>query len=136
DKTGRVAVDFQFLSADRFSEGLAAIEVLPQHKRGYIDAKGTMVIQPKFDFAFAFSEGLAPVLYGGRWIRRVHEHTGRAVVKGRWGFVDRKGRTVIRLSKAVDYAGGFKAGVASVRLKDGRVGYIDRKGRYVWRPSK
>ena len=57
-------------------------------------------------------------------------------LEGRWGFIDRTGRVVIRLDPQTDFAGGFVGGLAPVRLKDGSVGYINSKGNYVWNPTK
>ena len=34
---------------------------------GYVDDSGTVVVQPQFSDARAFSEGLAAVSVGGRW---------------------------------------------------------------------
>jgi hypothetical protein len=136
DDTGHVAIPFHFGAADRFSEGLAAVEVLPQAKKGYINKSGTIIINPNFDFAFAFSEGLAPVVFGGRWIDSPEEHTGVAFSDGNWGYIDKTGKVVVRLSSEVEYASGFKQGVAYVRLKDGRLGYVNPRGHYLWKPSK
>jgi hypothetical protein len=47
------------IKASYFSEGLAPVK--SSGKWGYVDKHGSFVIQPKFDFAGCFSEGLAPV---------------------------------------------------------------------------
>ena len=44
-----------------FSEGLACIKV--NDKYGYIDKTGKFVIEPQFDFAQNFSDGLALIAY-------------------------------------------------------------------------
>lgn len=36
-------------------------------KYGFVDKMGKEVIPPKFDFAFRFQEGLAPVRINGKW---------------------------------------------------------------------
>jgi len=46
--------------ASRFSDGLASVNV--RGKFGYIDRNGNFVIEPQFDAADSFSEGLALVL--------------------------------------------------------------------------
>lgn len=54
----------QFTGADDFSEGLAAVsapDANGQTKFGYIDKTGKIVIEPKYDYAFPFSDGLAQV---------------------------------------------------------------------------
>ncbi|HDS29982.1 MAG TPA: WG repeat-containing protein, partial [Firmicutes bacterium] len=45
---------------------------------GFIDKTGQYVINPQFDFAFDFSEGLAPVK-----------------IAEKWGFIDKTGQFVI-----------------------------------------
>ena len=64
-----------------FNEGLAAV------KRGglwgYVDAKGQVIVPPRYDGAFAFSQG------------RAAAHRG-----GRWGYIDLTGREVIPLRYA------------------------------------
>ena len=51
-------------------------------KWGYIDKSGKFVIDPQFDYAEGFSEGLAAVRSGD-------EKTGK------WGFIDRSGKYAI-----------------------------------------
>ncbi len=52
------------------------------NRYGYIDKTGHFVINPQFDFAWIFSEGLAAVLIGD-------EETGK------WGYIDKTGHFVI-----------------------------------------
>ena len=58
-------------------------------KWGFIDTKGQYVINPQFDNAGEFSEGLAPVEIGGKY-----------------GFIDTKGQYVI--NPQFDNAGEFR----------------------------
>lgn len=80
---------------------------------GFVDSAGEIAIEPRFDDARFFAEGLAPIK-----------------VRGRWGFVDRAGDPVIdpRFSTARHFSGGA-AVVASEA--GGRTEYfhIDREGR-------
>ena len=67
------AIFFSFLSASGFlcarlcgaKEKTRLYPVEQCGKWGYIDRKGAMVIRPKFDDAWAFSEDLAAVEMGG-----------------------------------------------------------------------
>ena len=66
DSTGKIVIKPQFVSAEEFSEGLAAIE--NEHgKHGFIDESGAIVIEPKFDNWTDFSEGLAAVSVHFEW---------------------------------------------------------------------
>ncbi|MDP8239929.1 MAG: WG repeat-containing protein [Candidatus Hatepunaea meridiana] len=67
-----------------FYEGLAKIrvgEISGSEKWGYIDKTGEVVIEPKFDFASDFSNGLARVLFG--------DYSGRVM-----GYIDKKGNYI------------------------------------------
>lgn len=100
DEAGKLAINPQFDRADPFSEGLAVIKLgggpvsepyAPYDPRpfdpfrggggggrfGFITPDGKYVINPEFDDARGFSEGLA------------------AVKMGHWGFIDKSGKTVI-----------------------------------------
>ena len=82
---------------------------------GYIDRAGKMVVNPQFDAARAFSDGLALVAIGNRI-----------------GFIDHDGKMVI--NPQFDAANDFRDGRAPVRV-GGRWGYIDKAGKMVIRPQ-
>ena len=76
---------------------------------GYIDTTGNMVIEPRFDDAYSFSGGLAPVMQGGYW-----------------GFIDKSGNVVVPFQ--YDWAYELKDGMALVE-KDGLYGYVNAEGK-------
>jgi lysophospholipase L1-like esterase len=78
-------------------------------KWGFIDPTGAMVIQPQYDDAWWFSEGLAPVRVGLKW-----------------GYVDTKGE--LKIAPAYDAAFAFSEGLAVVR-NGSKDSYIDKKGK-------
>jgi hypothetical protein len=81
-------------------------------KWGFMDKTARVVIEPKYDLAGWFSEGLAAVM-----------------VEGKWGYIDPSGKFVIE--PKFDAAGWFEGGRAQVQLGD-QWEYIDRSGRVVW----
>ena len=83
---------------------------------GDIDTAGKFVINPQFDEAASFSEGLAQVRDSGRW-----------------GYVDKSGKLVI--NPQFDEAMSFANGLARVKMGS-RTGYINGTGKYVWNPTK
>ena len=83
-------------------------------KWGYKNQKGAVVIQPTFDEAFQFAEGLACVEMGEKL-----------------GFIDGEGKVVIDFQ--YDCANSFSDGLACV-TKDDKTGYIDQSGKYVFEP--
>lgn len=109
---------------DYFKEGLA--RMVENGKIGFFDRTGKIVIQPKFDFAYFFSDGLAAVCQGCRSEKADAEHS--ITVGGRWGYIDRTGKLVIPLKYGS--AGDFSHGKAAVNLA-GRNVEIDRQGRIV-----
>jgi hypothetical protein len=77
---------------------------------------GEVVIDPRFEQAWHFSEGRA-----------------RVRVNGQWGFIDTAGEVVIdpQFARAWD----FEHGLALVETADG-FGYVARDGRMVWGPTR
>ena len=84
-------------------------------KMGFLDDSGKVVINPTFDAAGTFTDGLAAVRVGERW-----------------GYINPKGDLVV--NPQFDGAGEFAEGLAPVKVKD-RYGYIDKKGQTVWQPQ-
>ena len=102
---------------------------------GFADQSGGTVINPQFDRAEVFAEGLAPVKMG------------------RWGYVDHAGKVAI--NPQFDRADEFSEGLAAVKLGGGgpgpfddprpwspfhgggggRYGYINPEGKYIINPQ-
>ncbi len=82
---------------------------------GFMDARGNTVIQPRFDDAGYFFNGLARVKIGKLW-----------------GFTNESGTIVIPPQFAA--AGDFREALAPVRVAK-KWGYIDQKGRMLVAPS-
>jgi hypothetical protein len=105
-------------SAGMFREGLACIATSTDGgpELGFVDKEGRLAIDPQFNAARDFSEGLAAVR-----------------INNKWGFVDRAGRLSIPLR--FDEAGRFSEGLAWVRIGDA-TGYIDKRGGLAIWPGK
>ncbi|HLO85018.1 MAG TPA: WG repeat-containing protein, partial [Nostocaceae cyanobacterium] len=116
---------------------------------GFIDISGLLVIQPKFDQAWHFCEGLARVRVKDRWgyidqegqmvIPPQFEDTGNFIAGlarvrfgERWGFIDQKGRMVIQ--PQFDWVDDIYEGLARVRIGE-KWGYIDKTGRFAIQPQ-
>jgi hypothetical protein len=110
---------------------------------GFINPEGAFVIQPRFESAQDFREGLAAVRIGGLWgfinpagtlvISPRFEQTqsfqeGLAAVKmdGKWGFVDKAG--VLTITSRFEDVESFSDSVA-IAYSGERSFYIDRGGR-------
>ena len=105
--------------------------VLKGGKFGFIDRRGEVVVEPRFDHAEDFSEGLAAV-----------------AVSGKWGYIDKTGGFVLG---ARFNARAFDEGLAFVKVggydadaivdvvgafdTGGEWAYIDKSGEYVWPPT-
>ncbi|BAY76156.1 serine/threonine protein kinase [Nostoc linckia NIES-25] len=76
----------------------------------------SFVIEPKYDEAYDFSEGLA-----------------RVKVDGKWGYIDRIGSFVIQ--PQFDEAEDFSEGLAVVWIAGQNRGYIDKTGTFVIQPQ-
>jgi hypothetical protein len=107
--------------------GTVLYPIVESGKWGYLDQAGRIAIQPRFDAAKPFSEGLARVKIGQKW-----------------GFIDRTGNLAIPPQFEISLNGDatndssldFHEGMAAVSLKQGeKWGYIDQSGRMVIPPK-
>ncbi len=101
---------------DKFINGEKAPTLKPfsadNGKYGFKDESGKIIIQPKYDLAWDFSEGLAMV-----------------VLRKKYGFIDESGNEVIPLT--YNYADfSFQNGKVQVK-QNGRYFYIDKTGKEV-----
>lgn len=114
DKGGKPILQpvYQFLGPT--SDGMTAFR-LSKGKTGYLNEAGEVAIDPQYDEAEAFHEGLAAV---GK------DH--------KYGFIDTKGNVVIPM--VFDAVRQFAEGVAPARV-GASFGYIDKTGKFVIEPQ-
>lgn len=112
DRDGNHLRGLQCDSTGTFGEGLANVRI---GDWGYVDPQGTVRIEPEFDWAGPFQEGLAVM-----------------IDEGKHGFINSRGNVVV--SPAFDDASGFSEGFAKVKVGDS-FGFIDAHGEYVVRPQ-
>lgn len=128
DKDGQLIIPFEFdaietgeggdiLDFNDFSEGLAAVS--KNDKYGFIDTKGKVVIEPKYEWASSFSDGLAIVS-----------------VEGLYGAIDKQGKTVIPFE--YESLGDFQEGFATAARPpkdpedyESKYGLINKKNEVV-----
>ena len=137
----------------RFSEGLIAIR--RDHKLGYMDLDGNIVIEPRYDQGGEFAEGLAPVQLDGRWM--LIDKTGAVTAplppevvfaepvsdglslvtanvdppNRNFGYVGKNGKWAIK--PVWNDANPFHDGLAYVGIwRGGMVAYIDQNGKHIW----
>jgi len=97
-----------------FNDGLAPYQD-EDRKYGYIKKNGEIIVDPIYDKAASFSEGLAVVTKDDKA-----------------GFIDTTGKIVIPL-QFKDEVGEFKNGMAKIEIED-RYGFIDRTGNFRIKP--
>lgn len=124
DKSGRVAVkpnlnlkDQTGDWIDNFSNGMALFR--KGYRFGFINKRGTIVVNAIYDYAAGFSEGLAKV-----------------TLKGQNFYIDSTGKMVIP-PRSGTYGSLFINGLASVSGCLGQssyTSYIDKNGKYLWDP--
>src|SRR5690606_25113255 len=112
---------------------------------GYVSADGGKAIEPVFDWADDFADGMALVQYQGhysylnpqgkrmRFIKGAHAYAFSeglaAVQKGdKWGYIDRSGKWVIK--PQFDWALPFAQKRAAVAIGN-QYGFIDTQGKLV-----
>jgi WG containing repeat len=135
DKTGNAVIDLSVIptgNSDRFSEGLARFASerggSDRLLQGFFDKSGRVVIEPKFEAADDFFEGLAAVMHfkPARHPDENHDEDFDA------GFIDATGKVVIK--PQFEYYHPFSEGVAFVLIR-GKMGAIDKTGRVIVRPQ-
>ena len=128
----------------KIQDGLTTVQY--GDKIGYIDTTGKIAINPAFDCAYEFSEGLAVAKYKWEWylidkagdtitklpsfqkISRFSEGLLAVQSQKKWGYVNKTGKVVIPFE--YDEAEDFQEGLAAVE-KDGKCGFINKKGKVV-----
>ncbi len=147
DKTGKMVFEHQNYTFG-FSEGLACVwEKVDESNRkyGYINKAGEVVIEPQFDLAQDFTEGLACVRIGDK--EGFIDKTGKIVIEpqykrafnfvdglaavevdGKYGYINKAGEMVIE--PKYDFTREFSEGLAKVEI-EGKDGFIDKTGKIV-----
>ena len=160
DATAQLVLEPKFEApVEDFSEGMAKISTRYEgggknQKHGYIDTSGKVRIEPQFERASEFHEGMAYV-ETKLWFDEPSgfiDTTGRIVIPlprqsdvprfseglaavslaGGYGFIDREGR--VRIEPQFSYAGDFSEGLAWVHIDEKKAGYIDKTGKLVIGP--
>ena len=145
---GALIADFQYPHVRDFSDQRAAVRV--GKKVGYLDTAGEMVIEPRFDFAWSCSEGLAPAIVRKNKPMMLSKDGEVAFekpagqlgdcreglipynYKSKWSYLDRDGETAFELKCSA--ASPFSEGLAAILAK-GKMGYIDTSGNIVIEPQ-
>ncbi|MFN8657117.1 MAG: WG repeat-containing protein [Candidatus Obscuribacterales bacterium] len=108
DKTGSFISPTKFGTIRQFSEGLAAAQLDPNGKWGFITPSGETAIQFKFDQVGNFSNGLAPAGFEDGWAEPFDARTQMYLM----GYVDKTGE--FALKPKYHQAEDFKDGIAAV----------------------
>ena len=135
--TSKEAVDYSLIPVSSNGE-----------KWGYINHKGEYIINPQFENADFFSNGLAKVIYNGKtgYINKKGEYVISATYKSGTTFkdglalvvaegeritcIDTKGDKKFVLDGA-EYAREFSEGLAWFYTEDRKIGFIDNSGKIV-----
>ncbi|MFD1552541.1 hypothetical protein DNU06_17075 [Putridiphycobacter roseus] len=120
NKNGEVVVDSlnSTWACFDYSDGLAQVTIPgTNHKSGFIDKSGALVIPIKYSNVRNFSEGLAAFKDSSLW-----------------GFINKKGDTVIPPQfESISY--GFSNGLCRFE-KNSAWGYINQVGNIIWQTQK
>ena len=115
---------------------------------GYIDASGKIIIEPRFDWARAFRDGLAAVGVGGKWgfvdsrgeiviparyqeVQDFSEGLCAVLSGGKWGFIEKTG--AFRGRERYECARPFSEGLAAVRIGQ-KWGFVNRDMKMAIKP--
>ena len=136
------------LPEQQLEDGAIAVMTL-SGQWGYMLDTGEWLVEPQFDTAWGFQEGVARVSLDEKWgylldtgewlVEPQFEYAGDfqeglALIyqDGQWGYIDRQGE--MRIAPQFDYAEDFHGGMAEVRV-GGLRGLIDENGAYLIEPK-
>ena len=125
DKEGRIQFALPDGTSTRrhFSEGRMWFMDDEKRQWGLCDAKGSIIISPKYDDVLDFSEGFAAVNLGAQHIGFTPWRHG-----GKWGFINTRGEVVVPLQ--FESVHSYSEGLAQV-TNDKRAKFIDRSAKTV-----
>lgn len=147
DLAGETKVPPAYDNVMPFSEGFAAVAQLG--KWGFVDNTGKPITDLKFDQVKSFQDRVAEGYFGADFViigdigtismsdplhsrSFFHDDLGLSLRKGKYGFMNKAGKTVIR--RRFTYAEDFSEGLAVVGVANARRGFIDTKGNLVIPP--
>ncbi|MGE5415891.1 MAG: WG repeat-containing protein [Acidobacteriota bacterium] len=160
DDNGRVVIPARYLDIGPFSEGLAVAEVkiYGDEKYGYIDESGKWAIEPRFESADCFRNGVAKVQNSSNVIEYI-DRNGRVVANStdnkpkinqkdrqiddyyknlqvfeRQGYWEEQTGKVVIDGRFEDAENFYDEEFAAVML-NGKWGYIDRSGKMIMQPQ-
>jgi hypothetical protein len=105
-----------FDSNNQSNEDSVFYPVLISGEWGYINNTGSIVIEPQFQIANPFSEGLAAVRYQWRWM-----------------YIDETGEPKIDGNGVYQNLGNFSEGLGAVQI-EGRIGFMNKDAEFVINP--
>jgi hypothetical protein len=111
-----------------FSEGLVPVEI--KGKTGFMDRTGKIVIEPQFEDAEDFHEGLAPVKVRSAettWCPRAPTGSRKGFTM-KWGYIDKTGRMVIPAE--FESVGSFSEGLGAINQCDEGF-FVDQTGKKI-----
>jgi len=129
DHNGKTVIPFisGTTNAEPFSEGRAAVSVRVKSggktavKTGFIDSKGKWALQPIYDWAGSFSEGIAAV-----------------TLNGRSGLIDKQGKWIVNPQSNYQFLGSYQNGYILVSVA-GVYNYkhwlVDKRGKMIAVPG-
>nr|WP_298993449.1 WG repeat-containing protein [uncultured Polaribacter sp.] len=146
DKKGNSITPIKYLGTSYFSNGLATVKINPYV--GYINEKGVEVIRPQYLDAFPFYGDFAvirswlgelgyinktgEIIFSSKKFESLKLKTQEGLfgvrIKGKWGFVNAKGKQVV--PNKYEDVGSFRQGFTYAKKK-GKYGLINTKGAVV-----
>ena len=167
DSSGKKTLTFNKLTTyipSSYNEGLAiygkysTLDYLPldmefQGLYGFMDLKGNILIQPTYQFAYSFCNGLAAVQQNDKWgfIDKkgsiiipckydsvnngfsigFYEGLAAVEINNKWGFISEAGKLEIPFNfEQVSY---FSEGLVAVKINN-KWGFIDKNGNIIIKP--
>ncbi len=151
DSLDSFAIKPSYDNAQDFYEGKAAVKTGSHW--GFVDMKNKTIASSQYDDAYRFENGVAYVAQGDKY--SFINAKGEVVIqvpyedvdvlaqdemisfrdKGKIGFMDTRGKVVIKPQFSGNTLTRFKDGLAPIQGENGKYGYINKKGIFVIQPQ-
>lgn len=123
NRNGKVVHEYPYPFVGNLGEGLLAFKETEDGKFGYIDVKGTIVIQPKFSSALPFEHGRAVVNlardYGSEY--GLIDKEGKLIYPAVYNDIHHLGKNRVAIGKAIKEGAPFYGSNYALGTSDGTV---------------
>ncbi|OEH86453.1 hypothetical protein BHU72_13625 [Desulfuribacillus stibiiarsenatis] len=122
-RNGELYQTYPFAFVGPIGDGMMGYKATMDGKYGYIDEKGTIIIEPRFSGALPFENGRAIVNASDNYTNRygLIDKTGKFIVQPEYNDIIELGEGRLALGKAIDAEAPYQGSVYAIATVDGKL---------------